>query len=142
MFGVSDNKKGAETALAVYEDALKIMYNSAPFGGPRFLSANQGKFIDGWEVEKFRRKVSAMKSASGHVAGKVAIVTGAAQGFGEGIARNLVSEGACVVIADINLAGAQALADSLNEEHGYGRAIAVEDTAILALNNLLMRIQF
>ncbi len=126
MFGISDSKRSAETALAVYEDTLKIMHNSAPFGGPRFLSANQGKFIDGWEVEKYRRKVSAVKSASGRVAGKIAIVTGAAQGFGEGIARDLAGEGACVVIADINLAGAQTLADALNEQYGYGRAIAVE----------------
>ena len=37
---------------------------------------------------------------SGRVTGKVAIVTGAAGGIGEGIARRLAAEGAAVVIAD------------------------------------------
>lgn len=44
---------------------------------------------------------------------KVAIVTGAASGFGAAIARTYVTEGAKVVIADINEAGAQALAKEL-----------------------------
>ena len=44
---------------------------------------------------------------------KVAIVTGAASGFGAEIARQYVLEGAKVVVADINFAGAQAVAASL-----------------------------
>ena len=44
---------------------------------------------------------------------KVVIVTGGAQGLGEGIARRLAEEGASVVIADINGAKAQSVADSL-----------------------------
>ena len=44
---------------------------------------------------------------------KVAIVTGAASGFGAEIARQYVLEGAKVVVADINAAGAQAVADAL-----------------------------
>jgi 3-oxoacyl-[acyl-carrier protein] reductase len=44
---------------------------------------------------------------------KVAIVTGAASGFGAAIARTYVAHGAKVAIADINEAGAQALAAEL-----------------------------
>ena len=44
---------------------------------------------------------------------KVAIVTGAASGFGAEIARQYVLEGAKVAVADINAAGAQAVADAL-----------------------------
>jgi 3-oxoacyl-[acyl-carrier protein] reductase len=44
---------------------------------------------------------------------KVAIVTGAASGFGAEIARRYVAEGAKVAVADINEAGAKAVADSL-----------------------------
>ena len=44
---------------------------------------------------------------------KVAIVTGAASGFGAEIARQYVAEGAKVAVADINEAGARAVADSL-----------------------------
>ena len=45
--------------------------------------------------------------------GKVAIVTGAASGFGEGIARRFAAEGARVVAADMNLAAAQRVASEL-----------------------------
>ena len=44
---------------------------------------------------------------------KVAIVTGAASGFGEGIARKFIAEGAKVVVADINIDAADALAKEL-----------------------------
>lgn len=126
MFSISDSKRSADTASEVFVDALKIMKYSAAFGGPRFLSSKWGRFIDEWEVESYRRKIASTGGASGLVAGKIAIVTGAAQGFGEGIAKSLASEGACVVIADINLAGAQALADAINKQHGDGRSIAIQ----------------
>ncbi|MGD9868114.1 MAG: glucose 1-dehydrogenase, partial [Hyphomicrobiales bacterium] len=45
--------------------------------------------------------------------GRVAIVTGAASGFGEGIARRFAEEGARVVVADINEAAGKAVAASL-----------------------------
>ncbi len=46
---------------------------------------------------------------------KVAIVTGAASGFGAEIARQYVAEGARVAVADINEAGAKAVAGELGE---------------------------
>jgi 3-oxoacyl-[acyl-carrier protein] reductase len=45
--------------------------------------------------------------------GKTAIVTGGASGFGEGMARRFVAEGARVIIADINAAAVTALAADL-----------------------------
>lgn len=45
--------------------------------------------------------------------GKIAIVTGAAGGFGEGIARLFVAQGACVVIADLDVEKADKLAREL-----------------------------
>jgi rhamnose utilization protein RhaD (predicted bifunctional aldolase and dehydrogenase)/NAD(P)-dependent dehydrogenase (short-subunit alcohol dehydrogenase family) len=140
MFGVGDSKRSADTAAAVYEDALKVMKNSATFGGPHFMNGKQAKFIDEWEVEGYRRKVAAAQRASGRVVGKVAVVTGAAQGFGEGIARDFASEGAYVVIADVNLAGAQALADALNEQYGDGKAIAIRTdvTDEESVSNMIM----
>jgi 3-oxoacyl-[acyl-carrier protein] reductase len=46
---------------------------------------------------------------------KVAIVTGAARGIGEAIARRLTDEGAKVVISDIDLPGAEATAQKFKE---------------------------
>jgi len=55
------------------------------------------------------------KKIAGRLGGKIAIVTGSAQGFGKGIAEELYREGACVVIADLNEPLAQEVATSLGE---------------------------
>jgi sorbitol-6-phosphate 2-dehydrogenase len=67
-------------------------------------------------------------SASGRsdvVAGRVAIVTGGAQGFGEEIVRGLAASGALVFVADLNLAGATKLSESLNARARRTAAIPV-----------------
>lgn len=59
------------------------------------------------------------------LAGRISMVTGGAQGFGEGIARELAVSGATLVIADMNLALAETVAASLNDKHGAGTAVAL-----------------
>ncbi|MBP3313072.1 MAG: SDR family NAD(P)-dependent oxidoreductase [Oscillospiraceae bacterium] len=60
-------------------------------------------------------------SVAGRLGGKIAIVTGSAQGFGKGIAEILYAEGACVVIADLNEELAKTVAAEMGE-----RAFAVK----------------
>ncbi len=55
---------------------------------------------------------------------RIAIVTGGAQGLGEAICHRLAQEGAHVVVADINLEGAEKTAAAIREATGR-RAIAV-----------------
>lgn len=59
-------------------------------------------------------------NTSGRLAGKVAVITGGAQGFGKGIAEAMVSEGAYIVIADMNYDGALTTANEL------GNAVAIK----------------
>ena len=59
------------------------------------------------------------------VSGRIALVTGGAQGFGEEIVRGLASSGALVYVADLNLAGAERLSATLNDEAGSTVAIPV-----------------
>jgi NAD(P)-dependent dehydrogenase (short-subunit alcohol dehydrogenase family) len=56
---------------------------------------------------------------------KICLVTGAAQGFGEGIARELAAAGATLIIADINEPMAESVARSICEQHGTDAAIAM-----------------
>lgn len=56
--------------------------------------------------------------------GKVAIVTGAAQGIGREYARALADWGAAVAVADLNLVGAKETATAIGE--AGGKAVAVE----------------
>lgn len=48
--------------------------------------------------------------------GKVAVVTGAASGFGRAIAEHFVRQGACVVVADLNGEGAEAVAADIGDQ--------------------------
>ncbi|MCC8035065.1 MAG: SDR family NAD(P)-dependent oxidoreductase [Rikenellaceae bacterium] len=64
-------------------------------------------------------------SLPGRMAGKTVVVTGAGQGFGEGIARELYAEGANIVIADINGEGGGKTAKSLESSSSYNRVISV-----------------
>jgi NAD(P)-dependent dehydrogenase (short-subunit alcohol dehydrogenase family) len=60
----------------------------------------------------------------GRVDGKKAFITGGAQGLGEATARMMAREGAKVTVTDVNGAGAEAVAASINEAHGAGTAFA------------------
>ena len=57
--------------------------------------------------------------------GKVAMITGAAQGIGRAIAERFITEGARVVIADLDAEGAEQTALSLNESEGKTVATGV-----------------
>lgn len=74
-----------------------------------------------------------MYAEQGRLAGKVAIVTGAASGFGAGIARQFAAEGARVVIADLNGDGAEALARELGAAAKGVRADVSSDADVGAL---------
>ena len=49
-----------------------------------------------------KRNIHNRPATTGRLAGKIAIVTGAAQGFGYGIAKEMLKEGASIVVADLN----------------------------------------
>lgn len=70
--------------------------------------------------EHAAKQIHNRPQTTGRLAGKIAIVTGSAQGFGLGIAQELYREGASVVIADLNGELAGQVAESLGE-----RAFAV-----------------
>lgn len=85
---------------------------------------------------------------SGRVAGKTALITGAAGGLGQAMARMLAREGARVAVTDTNLDGARALAGAINADHpdaafafahdvtDEAQWVAVIDQAVAALGGL------
>jgi len=124
VFAAGSSVKNAQTAMAVAKDGALVAQLTEAFGGSKYLSDSFRLFIENWEVESYRKKVS-LAGNVGRLQGKIAVVTGGAQGFGKGIAEELAKEGAFMVIADINLEGSQAFADELCEIHGEKSAMAV-----------------
>jgi NAD(P)-dependent dehydrogenase (short-subunit alcohol dehydrogenase family)/ribulose-5-phosphate 4-epimerase/fuculose-1-phosphate aldolase len=125
LVAAGDHAREAAVITEVFTDAMLIARHAEAFGGAHGMEPAWVSFIDNWEVENYRRKVSSGTSA-GRMAGRTAIVTGAAQGFGEGIARLLMAEGANIVVADINEAVGQQTVASFNREAKNNRAIFVK----------------
>jgi NAD(P)-dependent dehydrogenase (short-subunit alcohol dehydrogenase family)/rhamnose utilization protein RhaD (predicted bifunctional aldolase and dehydrogenase) len=124
LFGVGADLAAASNALATFIDGLETARDAERIGKVRVMDAEQRDFIENWESEAYRKSVAA-KAHVGRLAGKVVVVTGAAQGFGLGIATELLATGAAVVLADMNLELAKQNADKLAAEYGAGRAVAV-----------------
>jgi NAD(P)-dependent dehydrogenase (short-subunit alcohol dehydrogenase family) len=68
---------------------------------------------------------------------KTALVTGGARGLGEAVCRELARAGANLVVADLNLAGAQSVAESLQ---GKARAVRLDVTDDAEVASVLDRI--
>ena len=138
LVAVGDNAKNAGIITEVFLDAMKVAAGAQAFGGEHPMEPKWIDFIDNWEVENYRRKVSA-GAFSGRAEGKTIIVTGAAQGFGEGIARELVKEGANIVVADLNEVTGEATAASFNAICKNNRVIFVKTNVadMDSLNNLI-----
>ncbi|MGJ7903610.1 3-hydroxybutyrate dehydrogenase [Lysobacter sp. 1R34A] len=74
------------------------------------------------------------------IQGKVAVVTGAASGIGKEIAHELARAGAAIAIADLNQAGAQAVADEIAGNGGRAIGVAMDVTDEAAVNAGIERV--
>ena len=74
-------------------------------------------------IEQERHSIPAIE---GRLAGRIAIITGGAQGFGKGIAEAMASEGAYIAVADLNGEGACRTAEEINSKYGQYRAVPVQ----------------
>jgi len=123
VFCAGDDVAGAANCRLVYLDAIRVMTGAVRLGGVQALSEGHRRFIENWEVEAYRKQI-ARSGKAGRMAGRIAVVTGAAQGFGLEIANQFAAEGGVAVLADMNLAGAQAAARDLASQVGTGRAMS------------------
>ena len=100
----------ARTARDLYHRAIAVQDAADAAGGFRSLSESEAFAIEYWPLERYKL---AQAPPRGELAGKVALVTGGASGIGRAAARLLAERGAHVVVGDLNLDGAQQVADEL-----------------------------
>lgn len=124
VFAHGKSKKEADTAKNLFLDTVKIATYTKSFGGHSFMPQSLIDFIIGWEAESYRSKVG-MKTTPFRASEKIAIVTGSAQGFGQGIAEELLKEGTNVVIADLNGDLAKENALEMEKLYGKGKVLAI-----------------
>jgi rhamnose utilization protein RhaD (predicted bifunctional aldolase and dehydrogenase) len=59
IFGLGNSEKTAATAVELFNDAAKVAAYAESFGGVLFMTKDKIDFINNWEVERYRSKVSA-----------------------------------------------------------------------------------
>ncbi|MDZ8161035.1 bifunctional aldolase/short-chain dehydrogenase [Microbacterium aquimaris] len=110
MFSFGANKQTARVAGEFYINAINVMRGAEALSTYRPISDAEKFRIEYWALEE--AKLQRMPKPKSHQ-GRVAFVTGAASGIGKAIATRLAAEGACVIVADLDLEKAQAAAAEL-----------------------------
>ncbi|HZW42360.1 MAG TPA: bifunctional aldolase/short-chain dehydrogenase, partial [Agromyces sp.] len=110
MFSYGANKQTARVAGEFYINAINVMRGAEALSTYSPISDAEKFRIEYWALEE--AKLQRMPKPKQH-ATRIALVTGAASGIGKAIATRLAAEGACVVIADLDLEKAQAAAAEL-----------------------------
>ncbi len=127
MFSFGRNKQTARVAGEFYINAINVMRGAESLSTYAPISDAEKFAIEYWALEE--AKLQRMPKPKSH-ATRVAFVTGAASGIGKAIATRLAAEGACVVIADLDLAKAQEAAAELGgPDVAVGVAANVSDPA-------------
>ncbi len=120
MFSFGANKQTARVAGEFYLNAINVMRGAEAISRYQAISDRDKFNIEYWSLEE--AKLQRMPKPK-PLASRVAFVTGGASGIGRAIVERLAGEGACVVIADLNIAAAEELAAELG---GPDKALAVQ----------------
>ncbi|MCY8506521.1 bifunctional aldolase/short-chain dehydrogenase [Bacillus atrophaeus] len=123
MINTGKSLEMSKVSGALYHRAIAVMKGSSALGRFVSLSENESYNIEYWPLELYKLTLA---PAEAEFSRKVAFVTGGAGGIGSAACRRFVSEGAHVVVADLNVEGAQRIAGEINKTYGEGRAMALK----------------
>lgn len=113
----------AKGSGALYHRAISVMKGATTLGNFVSLNENESFKIEYWPLELYKLSLAPTEAEFSR---KIAFVTGGAGGIGSETCRLFAEQGAHVVIADLNIEGAEKVALEINEKYGSNRALAVK----------------
>ena len=123
MITNAENIGDAEIVGDIYHRAIKVTEAAQVLDRFTSLTPEESYSFELWPLELYKLS---LKPSPSEFEGKVALITGAADGIGRASARKFAQEGAHIAILDINLAGAEKVAAEIEQKKGAGRAIAIQ----------------
>ncbi len=141
MFSFARDKATARVASEFYINAINVMRGASGVSAYQGLDQQEAFNIEYWLLEEAKlQRMPKPKS----LAGRVGFVTGGAGGIGSAIASKLMSEGACVVLADIDKASLDQMVSNFAKTYGADNVRGVlmdvtsEDAVIKAINDAVL----
>ena len=115
MFTFAGDKATARISGEFYVNAINVMRGASTVSSYVGLPEQEAFNIEYWLLEDLKlQRLPKPKS----LAGRIAFVTGGAGGIGRATATRLLSEGACVVLADIDEPALEAAREELGKKYG------------------------
>jgi rhamnulose-1-phosphate aldolase/alcohol dehydrogenase len=122
MFTTGKDRRAAGIVNDIYHHTISVLGAATSFGTYVSLTAKDAFDVEYWPLELYKLSQAPPEK---ELVGRIALVTGGASGIGRAAALRLAAEGAHVVVADLDAAGARKVADEIVAGSGAGRAIGV-----------------
>jgi rhamnulose-1-phosphate aldolase/alcohol dehydrogenase len=123
LFTVGKDRRTAGIVNDIYHHTVSVLGAATAFGQYVSLSARDAFDVEYWPLELYKLQQAPPEK---ELARRVALVTGGAGGIGRAVALRLAAEGAHVVVADVDGAGARKVAEEVLAAQGTGRAVGVD----------------
>ena len=128
LIGLGRDQKSAALSRDLYHRAIAVMRGASALGGFASLSEAESYAVEYWPLELYKLTLAPPPR---ELAGRIALITGGAGGIGGAVGRTLAAQGATVVLADLDEAGAIDTARDLPVP-GLGVAMDATDESAVA----------
>jgi rhamnulose-1-phosphate aldolase/alcohol dehydrogenase len=122
MWTAGKDARAARIVRDIYRHTMRIIESAEGAGGYETLNDEDAFHAEYWPLELYKLTLLPKEK---ELAGKVAIITGAASGIGRACAERFAEEGAHVVVTDVDVALAEEVANGIASKHALRRAIAL-----------------
>ncbi|MEO6523379.1 MAG: bifunctional aldolase/short-chain dehydrogenase [Mucilaginibacter sp.] len=115
LFSFSKDKQTARVAAEFYTNAINVMKGAEAVSEYTSLPRQEAFNIEYWLLEEAKLQRMPKPKA---LSGRIALITGSAGGIGKAIAKKFVSEGAVVILNDMNAERLQAAGEEFKAQFG------------------------